>query len=332
MTIYDIAKEAGVSISTVSRVLNNPDKVSRKTRDKVQALIRKHHFTPNAMARGLVSNSMKSIGILTSDIRNYHFASTAYTLETLFFNWGYSTILCNTGDHAAKKQDYLRILAEKKVDGVVLVGSTYADAELEEAFKKYLPDTPIVIGNGALSLPNARHVLIDHDTGMRLAVEHLFKTGHRDIVLVNTSTTCNAKRKVQGFRLAMNQFGMKDDESNIIQTSFGLEGAYESVNRILETRPSCTAIIFADDNTAMCALSCLREKGRSVPKDIAVVGYDDSLFSLYASPQLTSINTKNETYSVLLANMLRDILSNKEVGNSVFVTPEIVVRQSTVEC
>lgn len=329
MTIYDIAKEAGVSISTVSRVLNSPDKVPRRTLEKVQAVIKKYHYTPNAMARGLVSNSMNSIGILTSDIRNYLFASTAFTLETLFFNWGYSTILCNTGDDPRKKQDYLRSLAEKKVDGVILLGSTYSDDELKDSIRKYLPDTPIVMGNGSLALSNVHNVTVDHDCGMRLAVQHLSSRGHRDIVLVNTSTTSNAKRKVHGFLSAMERSGLPAGDASVFQTAFGLEGAYSAVDRILEKRPSCTAIVFVDDNTAMCGLKRLRERGVSVPEGMAVVGYDDSVFSLYAEPQLTSINTKNETFSVLMANMLQDILTNKEVGNSIIVTPELTVRQST---
>ncbi len=329
MTIYDIASEAGVSISTVSRVLNNPDKVPAKTLEKVRAVIRKHNYTPNAMARGLVSHSMKTIGILTSDIRNYHFACTAYTLENLFFNWGYSVILCNTGNKSEKKRDYIHILAEKKVDGIILVGSVFTDIDIESSVRQYLPNTPIVVANSSISVPNVHYVLIDHTHGMDLAVQHLWEKGHREIRFVNTSVTFNGKRKEQGFRQAMEKYGLPQDKDSVLHSEFGLAGAGEVIDRVLESQPATTALIFADDNTALCGIKRLRERGRAVPGDMAVIGYDNSDYSLYAEPQMTTIDTKNEAFSTLVANMLHDILHNKEVGTSVILTPDIVVRDST---
>ena len=103
MTIMDIAAEAGVSIATVSRVLNQPEKVKPKTRERVQAILKKHHYRPNAIAQGLVRNTLHTVGILSVDIRREHFSTSAYTLESLFFDWGYTTILCNTGNDLRKK-------------------------------------------------------------------------------------------------------------------------------------------------------------------------------------------------------------------------------------
>jgi LacI family transcriptional regulator len=328
-TIYDIALEAGVSISTVSRVLNNPDKVHVKTRKKIQDIVRRYSYVPNAIARGLVRNSLKAIGILTSDILNYYFSNIASTLEHLFFNWGYSAILCNTGNKSEKKKDYIHILAEKKIDGLILVGSVFTGIEIEATIKQYMPNTPIVVANSSLDLPNVHYVLIDHDHGLDLAVCHLKERGHSRIGFVNTSTTYNSRRKVQGFYRAMEKNGFPSGEDSVINASFGLEGANKVIDEITGAGRDITALIFADDNSAFCALRRLGEKGFSVPADMAVIGYDNSFYSLYAAPPLTSIDTRSETFATLVANMLHDLLEGKEVGSSVILTPGIVVRSST---
>jgi LacI family transcriptional regulator len=328
-TIYDIALEAGVSISTVSRVLNNPDKVHLKTRKKIQDIVHRCNYVPNAIARGLVSNSLKAIGILTSDILNYHFAYTASTLENLFFKWGYSAILCNTGNKSEKKKDYIHILAEKKVDGLILVGSVFTGIEIEATIKKYMPHTPIVVANSSLDLPNVHYVLIDHDHGLDLAVRHLKEKGHSRIRFVNTSTTYNSRRKVQGFYRAMEKNDFGADKDLVINASFGLEGANKVIDETIEAGKGISALIFADDNSAFCAVRHLKERGLSVPADMAVIGYDNSFYSLYAAPPLTSIDTRNETFATLVANMLHDLLEGKEVGSSVILTPGIVIRSST---
>ena len=172
-TIYDIADKAKVSISTVSRVLNNPDKVNESTRKQVLAVLEKHNYTPNALARGLVRKSTHTIGVIMVDVRNSHFAQTAYTIESHFFNWGFSVLLCNTSNSLEKTKGYLRTLAEKKVDGVILVGSAFTGIKIERDFKRYLPSTPIVASNGVIDLPHAHSVFIDHKFGMKLAVAPL---------------------------------------------------------------------------------------------------------------------------------------------------------------
>jgi LacI family transcriptional regulator len=280
------------------------------------------------MARGLVSNSMRAIGVLTSDIRNYHFAQTATTLENLFFGWGYSTVLCNTGNKSEKKRDYIQILAEKKVDGIVLIGSVFTGIEIETTIEKYLPYTPIVIANSSLSLANVHSVLIDHDRGLELAVSHLVERGHTGILFVSTSETYNSRRKIASFHQAMGKHGLPV-EGTVVNTSFGLDGANKLMDWVIEFSPKTTAMIFADDNTAFCSVKYLRGKKMRVPDDMAVIGYDNSFYSLYADPPLTSIDTRNETFSTLVANMMHDILEDAAVGSSMLLSPEIVIRGST---
>lgn len=329
MTIYDIAAECGVSISTVSRVLNAPHLVKPATRKKVQSALAKHNYTPNAMARGLVYNTMKTIGILSNNLRHLSFSTTAFVLEDLFFRWGYSSMVCNTGEDLEKKQKYIRILSEKKVDGLVLIGSIFNEVEIEQMIRRYLPETPVVISNGILSLPNAYSVLIDHDCGLRLSVQHLAERGHSKIGLVRSTLSYNAQRKVNGFFKAMREAGFPSGEDTILSTANSLEGGGDFADSFLEEGHDYTALIFTDDLTALGAVKRFRQLGRRVPEDVAVIGCDDSIFCRCSEPTLTSIDTKAESIATVAANTLHDAISKREIGSTILLTPSLVVRKST---
>lgn len=154
MNIYDIAKEAGVSISTVSRVMNKKENVNPATRKKVEEILEKNNYTPSAIARGMVSKTMKTVAILTVDIRVPHYSRTAYTIEREFSRRGYEVLLCNTGGELSETVKYLRTVQEKKVDGIVLVGSVFNTLCKKEEIGKLLKNTPVVLADGKLELPS----------------------------------------------------------------------------------------------------------------------------------------------------------------------------------
>lgn len=154
MNIYDIAKEAGVSISTVSRVMNKKENVNPATRKKVEEILEKNNYTPSAIARGMVSKTMKTVAILTVDIRVLHYSRTAYTIEREFSRRGYEVLLCNTGGELSETVKYLRTVQEKKVDGIVLVGSVFNTLCKKEEIGKLLKNTPVVLADGKLELPS----------------------------------------------------------------------------------------------------------------------------------------------------------------------------------
>ena len=158
MNIYDIAKEAGVSIATVSRVLNNKGTVSAATRARVEAILKQNNYTPSAIARGMVSKSMRTVAVLTVDIRVPHYARTAYTIEREFSRRGYEVILCNTGGDRAETLRYLQAVNQKQVDGIVLVGSVFDTICQGTEMEKLLTGVPVVLANGKLDLPNAYSV------------------------------------------------------------------------------------------------------------------------------------------------------------------------------
>ena len=154
MNIYDIAKEAGVSIATVSRVLNGSENVRDLTRQKVEKVLKKYNYVPSAIARGLMTNSMKTIGIVTIDIRNLYYANVAHTIEQALRIIGFNSILCNTGYDIEQKIGYLRMLTEKKVDSVILVGSTFRDPLLDKPVLEISKQIPVIIVNAYYGYPN----------------------------------------------------------------------------------------------------------------------------------------------------------------------------------
>jgi LacI family transcriptional regulator len=333
MTIIDIAAEAGVSISTVSRVLNNPRMVAPATRTQVEAVVKKYNYSPNAIARGLVQHSMKTVGILMSDIRNLHFSRSAFVLENILFKHGYSSLLCNTGDDLEKKKKYIVDFAGKKIDGLILLGSVFDDAEIEKLIGDYLSaNIPIIISNSALRTANAYSVLIDHSIGMSLAVSHLAGKGHERIAFVHTYKTYNTVRKISGFRSAMEKCGMEEPgDGDIFFTGPMVSGGEDFAQRYLQENgsPRHTAFIFAEDSIAIGAVNVFRASGLEIPRDAAVIGHDNSIFAQCSLPKLTSIDTKIGEIAEVMANTMQDIFKNKKVGKSIMLHPDIVLRDST---
>jgi LacI family transcriptional regulator len=235
VTIYDIAKEAGVSGSTVSRVLNGKPGVNAQTRKKVQALLETHHFFANEAARGLVMQTPRMMGILVADIRNSHYAEGAYLIAQEFANHGYGALICNTGDDDPSKVDSLRVLASRRVDGVALIGSTFQCDAVRDALQLYFATTPVVIANGYVDLPQAYGVVADEAEGIASCVRLLLGQGRRHLAFVNGTDTPSNRIKQQGFP----QRGGKDLPS--LPMSF--RPLHRSIRRGMTPLPACLSSI-----------------------------------------------------------------------------------------
>jgi LacI family transcriptional regulator len=332
LTIYDIATEAGVSITTVSRVINDSRKVASSTRRKVELVLNKYNYSPNAIARALVHKSMKTVGILMPDIKNRHFSITASVLENLFFEQGYNTLLCNTGDDLEKKKKYIMNFAGNKIDGLILLGSVFNDVEIEKMLREHLSEIPVIVSNASLPLPNAYSVLIDHNIGMNIAVEHLAEKGHKYIAFVHAVETYNTQRKKKGFIEALKRLSLPIyDNQNVFETLPGFEGGEIFAENYLKNKGNFafTAFIFFEDLTAIGAQNVFRGAGIEIPQDIAIIGHDNSVFSHCAMPKLTTVDTKVEAIAEVMANTLIDLFQGKQVGQSIILRPGLILRDSS---
>ncbi|WAG67738.1 LacI family transcriptional regulator [Clostridium estertheticum] len=329
LNIYDIAKEAGVSITTVSRVLNHKENISNKTKEKVEKILKKYNYIPNAIARGLVTKSMKSIGIVTTNITDMHHAKSAYIMEREFNKLGYSVMLCNTGARTEESINYIKMLSERNIDGIILMGSVFNNKDIQSSISAYLNHIPTVLQNGFLDMENTYSVLVDDSYGISMCVDHLFEKGHSDIVYVKDMDTYSAKQKKEGFLVGMNKNGLKLDDNSIINTQCGLDGGRNAVKELIKLGKKFTAIIFGEDVTAIGAIKELRDLDINVPKDVAIIGFNNSILAECCYPELTSVDNKVETTSFLSVKLLSDLIEKKNVASNILVRPELVIRKST---
>ena len=322
MNIYDIAKEAGVSIATVSRVLNNKGTVSAATRARVEAILKENNYTPSAIARGMVSKSMRTVAVLTVDIRVPHYARTAYTIEREFSRRGYEVILCNTGGDRAETLRYLQVVNQKQVDGIVLVGSVFDTICQGAEMEKLLSGVPVVLANGKLDLPNAYSVTVDDKYGVSLAVEHLVARGRKNIYYIKDRDTDSAKAKRDGFLEAMRRNGLEFAD-HVLEAGETLVSSMETVQALLTQGIVPDGIVCGEDLTAAGALKALLRAGLRVPGQVAIVGFNNSDYAHLCEPVLTSVDNKPEQVALLCVQLLESSIERSEAYSSVVLQPEL---------
>ena len=333
MTIYDIAREANVSISSVSRFYNHPEMLSPETQKKIRKVLEAKDYIPNQMARGLVLNSAKSIGVMMSDMQHQRFSIIASHLEQAFFEWGYNTMFCNTSDDWRKIQQYFYMLSSRRVDALILIGSVFASFDIKGCLERYFnTEIPIITSDLDLDLPNCFSVTPDHNYGMRSAVKHLIDRGHRDLAFVACTNSLNTNSKIDAFHRALGEYGLPFyREDNILRLSFSAseDPNLDIADIVAQSGVAYSGLIFSHDQLAARAVSSLMFHNHRVPEDYAVIGYDNSPYALCSQPPLTSIDTQTKTIARVIANQVNDIFNNRDVGSRVIIKPSLIIRSST---
>ncbi len=325
MNIYDIAKEAGVSISTVSRVLNGKRNVNAETRRKVEAVLTAHNYVPSAIAQGLVSRSMRTVAVLMVDVRIPNYARAAHVVESECAHRGYNVLMCNTGTVHSDSMRYLEILSRRQVDGIIMIGSVYSELIDSPSITNLTQRIPCVVANG--KLPGCYSVLIDDFAGIGAAVEHLVEKGHRNIAYFKDMGTDSARRKLNGYQAAMRRHGL---EPYVLEGESSLEGGMEGAARFLEDRRGCTAMVCGEDITAAGMVKAFVQKGFRVPEDMAVTGYNASLYARICEPTLTTVDNRPEMMGLMSAQLLSSLMDGQtERCASITVQPALVVGKST---
>lgn len=329
MTIYDIAKEAGVSASSVSRVINNKPGVKADARERIEKIMKKHNYSPSALARGLVNQSSTIIGILVADIRNVHHTDGAYYIEQELMRMGYCCIILNTGHEDKDKCHAISILERRRVEGVVMMGSIFQSEAVSEAIKKHLSNVPVVMVNGWLDLPNVYGILSDEQGGVEQCVELLVSKGRTRIAFAcDHPMTPSNKLKERGFLYGMQHIGMDGTRWNY-GTDNTLEGGYNVTLRILKEHPDVDGIIYAVDLLAAGGIHALTDKHISVPDQVAVIGINNSAFAEICIPSITSLDNKRLDSSKMAARILLDHLAGKPSTKRIMLLPDLVEREST---
>ena len=326
LTIYDIAKEAGVSASTVSRVINARPGIKKSTRERVEKILRDSNFSVSEAARGLVNQTSRMLGILVSDIRNQHHIEGAYMIEQHFMKKGYCSLILNAGDTDESRAEYIRILSSRRVEAAVLIGSVFQSEKVRKAIIDYMPTTPIVFQNGEFDLSNVSSVVADETEGTAEAVRYLYNQGRRNIAYINSNDTPSNRKKIAGYDKACAELGL---ESILSVSGDSAEESADSTEHLISEYPELDAIIYAVDLLCVGGARRLLDLGKSIPKDIALIGTDNSPFSILANPRLSTIDTKLFELSSACSDILEKAIENPSYTEHVVIRPSLVLRETT---
>jgi LacI family transcriptional regulator len=330
-TIKDVAAMAGVSFTTVSHVVNNTRPVSADVRAKVENAIRQLNYVPSAVARSLKARSTATVGLLVPNSTNPYFAELARGIEDECVREGYCMIFCNSDDEPAKQRHYLRVLQEKRTDGII-VASAGEDSVLAETLAN-AREALVVVDRNVEGLA-ADLVQIDHERGAYLATRHLLELGHVKIGCISgpVSMAVSAMR-IHGFMRAMAERGIVIEPSAIVEGDFSARGGQEAAARLFETvRP--TAIFACSDLMGIGALRSAAVRGIRVPEQCSIVGFDDIELSSYTYPALSTVGQSVRALGEAAAKMLIERISGAVSGSARrhVVKAGLIVRESTGVC
>jgi len=331
-TITDIAKEANVSVTTVSFVLNNKtETVSDKTAERIRKIAAKYHYAPNHMAIGLVTKKTKTIGLIVPDISNNFFSELAKSVEEHCNNSGYSLVLSNTNNQPQKDFEMVELMNNRGIDGLLIAFSqTDKDGE-KDRFVNMLEqmDRPVVAVDSKLEGITLPGVSIDHAKGGYIATKHLLDLGHKRIgCITGPDNFYTAERRLLGYREALESKNIPYDDNLVIAGNYQYQGGYEAAKILLKQNVS--AIFASNDLMAYGAYRAIQEADLSIPKDISVVGFDDLVFSEILTVPLTTIHQSTGELGKKAWELLHERLDNKNTGaDYVELEPSMVIRNST---
>ncbi len=332
-TIKDIAKKAGVSVTTVSRALNGYDDVNEETRKKIKQVAAELSYSPNAVARSLVSRKTRTIGLIISDI-NRAGAKDAFAYEVLCGindragELNYDLLLFSTSPSKQVEKSYASLCKERNVEGAILSGLRLDDPYLHEVIEQN--SFPCVLIDIPRIAANVAHVTSDSKIGASMAVRHLLENGHRRIAMINGHNQASVSRdRYSGYKEALEQFGLSADAGLAYDGGFSEDGGAEAMYQILIRNPDVTAVFCASDLMALGALRTLEKMGLKVPEDMSVIGFDDITIASYCSPKLTTIRQDKYELGYQAAQLLIDMLEERTDNRKIMLSNQLIVREST---
>lgn len=334
MTIYDISQKAGVSIATVSRVINGSGNVKASTQKKVMDIIDQYNYKPNAYARGMGLNSIKTVGILCADSSDLYLAKAVYLLEQDLQANGYESLLCCTGYQLNARKNYLNLILSKKVDSIILVGSNFiAPTEVENSYiSEAAEHVPIMLLNAAFDHPNVYSTLCDDRSAMQEAADTMLHAGIRNILYLYNSDSYSGIRKRKGVEDALTQAGMTDFEKYIRFYSGKLDNMTDItdfIEQIADSGVSFDGMIASEDYLAIGGIKYARKKGLRIPEDLSVIGCNNSVLTECCSPELTSVDNRLETLSHQLVQTLLRVIDGEEMPKKSVFSGKLVKRGTT---
>jgi DNA-binding LacI/PurR family transcriptional regulator len=327
ITIAEIAKLAGVSKATVSRVLNDKPDVLPETRKKIKDLIELYEYEPNAFAQAISNQKSSTIGMVIPHTANYIF-SNPYYAEIMR---GVSVEAKKNGYHLmltySEGEDYVSVVKQKRVDGIILISPGRKHKALVQKFDEL--GVPFVATSKLPGMPDISYVSIDDFHGSCMAVEHLINLGHRDIGFIGgPRNLASSEERIAGYKYTLDKYNISFNESFVSKGDTSIASGQREMIKLLENK-ELTAVFAAGDLMATGAIRAINLVGKGVPEDISIVGFDDVPLAEFLNPPLTTIKQYTYEKGQIAAKMLIDKINKKSVDDKIIMPVNLVVRMST---
>ncbi|NRD75550.1 substrate-binding domain-containing protein [Shewanella sp. VB17] len=324
-TIRDVAKLAGVSTTTVSHVLNKTRFVSAESKTKVEAAVIELNYVPNTVARSLKGGSSRVLGMLVTDSNNPFYANLIQWVDQVAYRHGYNLILCNTQGDIQRAKDYMSMLSQRRVDGMIMMSSDVRQLPVSS-----YGTIPMVMLDSGPERAGYDRILDDSELGGYMATNHLLKSGHRSIgLLAGPLEKSNSQNRIAGYRRAMAEANVEVDEGWIQSGEFSYEGGVVAMTLLLNQQRAVTSVFASNDLMAMGAMRVAGEHGLIIPQDLSMVGYDDIPGAQYFNPPLTTMRQPLEMMAEqAIAMLLTRMQSPDREGQRTLLGPSLITRGS----
>lgn len=328
-TIKDVAKHANVSIATVSRIVNGLPGYSEETKKKVQQSIEALGYQPNAIARGLINKRTQTIGVLFPEVSGMLSSEVLEGVENAAHDGGFSVIVCNTTSSGKRTVKYLRLLQEKRVDGII-----FASEDVKEEYYKIFEEmqVPVVLVSTASTHYNLPFVRVNDYEGAYKATEYLIQRGHKQIGMIGGShhDPIAGVPRMQGFQEALQKHGLPFSENHVTTNEgYRFQNGKESLPLLLKKLPNMTALFAASDEMAIGAMSAAHQLGIKVPEELSIIGYDNLKIAEMCYPALTTVSQPlkdmGQTAGEILVNLIK---GEQKEAESRYMPFTIIERQS----
>ncbi|MCF8017963.1 MAG: LacI family transcriptional regulator [Vallitaleaceae bacterium] len=329
-TIQDVAQAAGVSITTVSRVINNNYPVKASTRKKVEKAVDTLKFKPNLLARSLIQNSTKTVGILTPSIENLFFSEVIKGVNSILKEKGYTTFLCHTEGEATNEVEVIHSLVDRRVDGMVVLDPRKENV-VSGYFEELAKRVPLLLVNGYAQGTGCSYVLNDGEGGARMALKYLITEGCKRIVFLRGKKSHSYDIKEEVYLEFMKAHGM---ESRILRIKDGndiktVEQAKEAVADYIRSGEKPDALLACNDWMAVGALSGAKSEGLLVPKDMRIIGFDNTIISMITEPKLSTVDQQMTKLGQLAGNRIYKMMTTKDIENQkTYLETRLMIRES----
>lgn len=332
-TLKDVAKKAGVSIAVASRALGNYGYVSKETQEKVLKVAEKIGYQPDIIARSLMTQKTHTIGIIISDITTLFFTSAVRGIEDIARENGYNVILCNSDEDLQKETEYLKVVYEKKMDGLVISMAAKSNSYLKKLIRGGLP--VVLLDRGPKEIKAAK-ITVDNVSGAYEAVNHLIKLGRRRIGVINgIAGVMTSDERFEGYKKALQDNDIPIDPELIKYGEFRMERARQVTQQVIKTKNPPDALFVTNEIMTTGTLLALNENNVRIPEEIAIVGFDDPVWAPLMKPPLTTVKQPSYSVGTIACQTLLQIINKgskeKISQEDIVLKPKLIVRESCGE-